>query len=355
MSNDTQQLDYERIRILYAAMNRIFVGGFLLTLFLAFIIKEHMATNLVLIWFCSTVSLYIPRLYTTRLFNKKIENNQITPANVLKWETVWILTTVPLLAAFTSLLYYPIGNEQLDIVATFLVILASGSILSYATSFKSIIASFCVIYIPLIIRYLIAGDQHFFIYSLFYALVTIVFSSYAMSLHRTLIENIQLKIDNESHALKDPLTRLWNRRGLYLHLNTILPHAIRNNEPLGVIIMDVDRFKEYNDTYGHNAGDDALINVATCIEKEGRKEDLIVRYGGEEFLAVIPNADINKLTNITERIFHAIRNNTNVTVSAGLAAHTAEINFDQLINMADEALYAAKAAGRNQYKIASKT
>jgi len=355
MTNETQQLDYERIRILYNSMNRIFIGGALLVLFLGFIIREKMAIHLVIIWVSLTLAFYIPRLVTTWMFNKKIKSGQLNSSNVLIWEVYWILTTVPVLVSFSSLLYYPLADSQINIIATFLVIMASGSILSYASSLKSIAASFCAIYIPLIIRYTLIEDEDAATFVTFYILLVAVFSSYALSLHRTLIENIQLKIDNEHNALKDPLTQLWNRRGLYLHLNKIIPRSIRKHETLGIILIDVDNFKEYNDTYGHNAGDDVLINVATCIEQEGRSSDLVVRYGGEEFLAVIPDTNTEHLKEITERIFQSVRSNTNITISAGLALQTPGNNFGQIINQADTALYEAKRAGRDQYQIAKQS
>jgi len=349
MIKNSQQLDFERMRILYSSMNRIFIGGVLLLLFLSFVLKEHLDTSLVVIWTSVTFSLYMPRLFVAWLFHRKIESKEITPSNVLVWEKYWVLTTVPLLASFSSLLYFPLEYSQLHIVATFLVILASGSILSYATSMKSILASFAVIYLPLIVRYFLVDTMDSLILTFFYILVAAVFANYARSLNKTLIENIQLKIDNENNALQDPLTQLWNRRGLHLHLDKIIPRAIRNKEAMGVILFDVDHFKNYNDTHGHSAGDEILTQVSSCIKKEGREEDLIVRYGGEEFLAVIPNTNIEHLINITERIMKSVRSNTDVTISAGIAINEMDINFDRLIDVADKALYDSKRSGRDQY------
>ena len=349
MIDKSQQLDYERIRILYAAMTRIFVGGALLLLFLAFIIREHMDTGLVVFWATFTFLLYFPRLFTTWLFNKNIQNGKITPLNVLVWEKYWILTTIPLLGSFSSLVFYPLGSTQLHIVATFLVILASGSILSYATSIKSILASFTVIYVPLVVKYFSIGDVDSIILGIFYILLVIVFFTYASSLNHTLIENIQLKIDNENNALKDPLTQLWNRRGLYLHLEKIIPRVARNKQALGVILLDVDHFKKYNDTHGHTAGDDILVKVAECIAHEAREEDLIVRYGGEEFLIVIPDTSVEHLKQISARLLTSVQESTDVTISAGISIENTQIDIEHLINVADEALYTAKRTGRNRY------
>jgi len=353
MNIDQQQLDYERIRFLYNAMSRILIGGVSLALFMGTILTQHLEMQLVATWTGVTLCLYVPRVMITRLFHKKIQNNEINPSNILIWENLWLITTTLALAAFSSLLFFPLANEQLIIISLFLIALSAGSIMNCATSTRTIIASGIVIFIPLVIRFLQVGEQNYTALAFFFIACSAMFANYAMSLNKSLVENIQLKISSEQNSLKDPLTGLYNRRGLYFYLNKIIPQSLRNNEHFGIIIIDVDNFKNYNDNFGHSTGDEALINAASCIEKEGRDGDLVVRYGGEEFLVILPAINIHTLTEVTERIFNSIRCNTNITISAGLAIHHPDLNFDQLIDLADEALYAAKHAGRNQYKVAS--
>jgi len=348
-----QQLDYERIRYLYIGMNRILFGGVSLALFMAAILSQHLEIRLVATWTTLTLILYVPRVFLTRQFNKNIKNNKINPSNILVWEHLWLITSVMTLSAFSSLLFFPLANEHLTIVALFLMVLAAGSVMNYTTSATTIIATGAVIFVPLVIRFLQVGEQSFTALAFFFIACAAMFANYAICLSKNVVENIQLKINSEQNSLKDPLTGLYNRRGLYFYLNKIIPQSLRNNEPFGIIIIDVDHFKSYNDDYGHSIGDEALVNASACIEKEGREGDLAVRYGGEEFLVVLPNTRLDTLIEVTERIFKSIRVNTNITISAGLAMHHPGLNFDQLIDLADEALYAAKDAGRNQFKLAN--
>ena len=88
MSVDQQQLNYERIRLLYSAMSRILIGGVSLALFMGIILTEHLEIHLVIIWTSITLLLYVPRVIVTRLFNKKIQDKQINPSNVLMWENL---------------------------------------------------------------------------------------------------------------------------------------------------------------------------------------------------------------------------------------------------------------------------
>lgn len=352
MRVDRQQVDFERIRVLYSAMKRILVGGVLLILALGLIINETLESSLVLLWVGVTILSYLPRVIFTSIFNKKIINKQITASNVLIWEQYWIITTVPVLAAFTALLFFPVADEVLVFIAVVLLILSSGSTMVYATSMKTIIASYSVIFIPLFIRFLMVGEPTYIILGFTFLACFIVFHSYALSLNRTLVENIELKIESENNSLKDPLTSLLNRRGMYLYLDKIIPHSIRNELPFGIILLDIDHFKKYNDTHGHTAGDDLLVKISSLIESEAREGDLVVRYGGEEFLLVVPETNMSRLKEYTDRIFNIISRECNVTFSAGLAIHAPDLSIDQLIILADDALYAAKHAGRSQYKIA---
>lgn len=166
--------------------------------------------------------------------------------------------------------------------------------------------------------------------------------------------------DGLQDSVKDPLTGLHNRRYLDAHFKRRIDAARKAGEPLSVIIFDLDQFKSINDQHGHMAGDAALIAFASVLRDEVRVADLVCRYGGEEFVVVLPGADYEQAAMAAERVNVRLKisripeiNRCRLTVSAGVA----EMNADErtgagLLNRADNALRRAKLNGRDQVAVA---
>ncbi|HYH53091.1 MAG TPA: sensor domain-containing diguanylate cyclase [Solirubrobacterales bacterium] len=152
-------------------------------------------------------------------------------------------------------------------------------------------------------------------------------------------------------ARRDSLTGLPNRRALEEQMPQAMARARRSRSALSVAILDIDRFKDYNDTHGHLAGDEVLRACARAWDAALRAEDTIVRFGGEEFLVLLPDTDTEQAAEIIERL----RENTPMgqTCSAGLAGWDHVESIDELLRRADEALYLAKASGRDQLALAT--
>ncbi len=165
-------------------------------------------------------------------------------------------------------------------------------------------------------------------------------------------------------AIRDPLTGLFNRRYLEESLEREISKAKREKIPLGLIMLDADHFKNFNDTYGHIAGDIVLKHLSKLLVKNSRKEDIACRFGGEEFVLVLPGADkaiakqraeeLRLIVETGKPILHRKKELPNITISLGVSllpdhGKTA-IN---LIAAADKALYLAKDEGRNRVIIAS--
>lgn len=159
-------------------------------------------------------------------------------------------------------------------------------------------------------------------------------------------------------ARTDPLTGLGNRLRMQEDLEILGARTERYGQTYCAILLDIDFFKLYNDNYGHPAGDEVLRRVAAAIESHCRSGDTAYRYGGEEFLIILPEQDLKTGAAIAERmrrtleelrVEHEYSPAGFVTVSAGVAAFSGEEKktTDELLNRADEALYRAKAAGRN--------
>jgi diguanylate cyclase (GGDEF)-like protein/PAS domain S-box-containing protein len=147
-------------------------------------------------------------------------------------------------------------------------------------------------------------------------------------------------------ATHDSLTGLPNRRCLEEQLPREMARARRSRSPLCVAIVDIDHFKAYNDTHGHLAGDEVLRECARAWDSSLRAEDTIVRFGGEEFLVLLPDTDPEQAVEIVERL--RMTTPMGQTCSAGLACWDFVEVIDDLLGRADKALYMAKAGGRNQ-------
>ena len=179
---------------------------------------------------------------------------------------------------------------------------------------------------------------------------------------RDLTEEKQAQIALEQLATRDGLTGLANRRCFDHTLLAEWQRALRQQQPLSLLMVDVDNFKQYNDAYGHVGGDDCLKRIATAVASEMRANDLVARYGGEEFAVILPNQSLKGAAIVAERIrcrVEALRlpnlgtAKRYVTVSIGAATAIASHDHQpaQLVATADAALYRAKHMGRNRISL----
>lgn len=167
----------------------------------------------------------------------------------------------------------------------------------------------------------------------------------------------RLIINSEQNANVDTLTGSFNRRWLEHIYNRESTRCAFNGQPLSVLMLDVDRFKDYNDQHGHLAGDHALCLVVDTLGKLLRPSDSLVRYGGEEFVILLPDMGLDDARNVGERLRQSLDEITSfrspigtlpgVTISIGVAPMQPNDDLKKLIQIADQALYQAKAQGRN--------
>jgi diguanylate cyclase (GGDEF)-like protein len=159
--------------------------------------------------------------------------------------------------------------------------------------------------------------------------------------------------DLQAKAVKDVLTGLFNREYMNETLNDKILEAKRERRPISISMLDIDYFKHINDTYGHLYGDEVLREIALLLVKNLRNSDIVIRYGGEEFLIIMPYTDeknahlkIDKLRMIIQE--HVFSNKIKITVSAGVYQYRDEEGICDFIDEADKRLYKAKNSGRNR-------
>jgi diguanylate cyclase (GGDEF)-like protein/PAS domain S-box-containing protein len=172
------------------------------------------------------------------------------------------------------------------------------------------------------------------------------------------IESLQASLREQ--AIRDPLTQLYNRRFLSETIEHEFHRAQRLSQPLSIVMLDIDHFKVINDTYGHATGDAYLVMLANALQQQIRKSDIVCRYGGEEFLLVLPDTAADVAAQLAEKLRLIFADAVQViagqeiktTISMGIASYPAHgTDYNEIINKADRALYISKHKGRDQVTI----
>ena len=176
------------------------------------------------------------------------------------------------------------------------------------------------------------------------------------------LSGIELRNRLHEDSIRDPLTKLYNRRFMDETLYRELLRARRAEQPVSVIILDIDKFKQVNDEHGHDAGDQVLVELAGQLTRSVRDEDIVYRYGGEEFVIILPGASLDTAREralAVSRDVRRVRVETakapiKMTISAGVATYPEHGDSkEQLLAQADKALYLAKQSGRDRIELAT--
>lgn len=177
------------------------------------------------------------------------------------------------------------------------------------------------------------------------------------------MQNARIHREQQILAITDSLTGLYNRRKFFEMANSELERSRRFNRPLSILMLDLDHFKDYNDTYGHQSGDELLSQLASSLSSSLREFDTLARYGGDEFVLLLPEVDEQNAQKVAKRLISQLENmkitiqkpngtQTNLTMSVGIASYPKDgDDVSSLIKAADRALYQAKEAGRNRTMI----
>ena len=170
-------------------------------------------------------------------------------------------------------------------------------------------------------------------------------------------ERVRMMEKLQKLAITDGLTKLHNSRSFYSQIEVEVDRFNRYKHPLSLLLLDIDHFKHYNDTYGHLEGDKVLVRISQIIRSCLRKLDTAYRYGGEEFTVILPETTCEEASNVAERIRIAVKaekfdpdsqNDIIITISIGVTQYSPEEELSAFIQRADKAMYSSKQNGRNK-------
>jgi len=374
MTNQERLLYNEQLKVVYGQTGLAVVGGFFVGVIFIRIFWDVTDHTILLSWLACLAITCVIRLpvyfsYTHRQDDGDVVfwSNLFTLfsfTNAVVWGSVWLV-------------FFPIEDPIYPLIAALWAIgFASSSVSAYSISVKVTLSVFLPVMLPAILYLFLSGSEvNIYLGSAMSIYIAVIIRA-ILPVNRSMLTAIRLNFEKEKEieerikvenklqllSLQDPLTGLSNRRHLDEVLSSELRRAQRESSELSLIMIDIDSFKMYNDTYGHQQGDTCLKQVCAVIQQTvHRPGDLAARYGGEEFALVLPNTKTESASliaaSIREKLFdqnitHSstdVEGVDRVTISAGIVTIKPEPGttvFD-IVQLADDALYNAKANGRN--------
>ncbi len=344
------EIDFERIKLLYQAGRNGMVSIFLIISLFPLLVLHRLDNKVLAIWTFLIIAVNLPRIFVLKSFNRRIADNSIVLSNVKRWEYYFILgfCASGILWSATAFLPYQ-GDVVICLILVALVQVGISSVVvsMYSSSRIMVLLYLSITLVPPMLKLFSTGNRTLMLVGAIGLVFFLILIRAVMEQSRNLIDFISLKIQNDEFSKKDILTGLWNRRQLYYVVEKLIPRSLRHHEIFSIIMMDIDFFKRYNDSRGHAAGDELLKKISLLIQQTIRDEDVAVRYGGEEFLLILTLASTREAYEIGERVRQAVKQETEVTISGGIATFAAAKSFDEMTREADNLLYKAKASGRD--------
>jgi diguanylate cyclase (GGDEF)-like protein len=380
--NDTKKHVFaEQVRLMYGQTKKFIIGGLLSGLILCAILWDVIDRVYIISWFAAIVLLLALR---GALYIAFISYHQKS-LHLSFWSSAFVLLTAIYGVAMGSIsISIHLTNDLAYhfVVTAWLIGYSGLGATAYSMKYRAVLALFIPIQGMLIVSLILAGTTlHLLTVAATLIWCFMVFSS-TLPVNRSMLEAIKLnhqlglEIEKRTEAekqlyelsIEDGLTGLFNRRHFETIFEKELKRANRARAELSIALIDLDSFKQFNDTYGHQAGDDCLRRVSKAIRKHAnRSSDLVARYGGEELVVLLPNTNSEQAIQLAERmrigvkelaiphVTSKVANNSIVSVSIGIATLEPSVSLDKfdLLQKADKALYKAKAEGRNQTVVSS--
>jgi len=380
MIEEKHHVVIEQVHLMYAQTNKSIIGGGITCSILCLILWGVIEQVYILTWLSMVLFALASRWILYRVFIKQVKGEK----NIRRWGTIYMLMTFAygLIIGATSLVIHLVDSPSYHfLVVAWLVAYGSLGVSAYSMSYKAVLSLFSPMITILIISLVSAGSTLYLLtaaavivwsFMMFNTMLPINLAMRnAIKLNYKLNIEIERRKEVEKRLLElsstDGLTGLFNRRYFNEVIAKELSRAKRTDTNISLIFIDIDSFKQFNDTYGHQAGDDTLKKVSnTLSEIICRPSDLAARYGGEELVALLPNTNSINAFNLAEKIRMQVQelsiphsesrsnNSDYVSISVGIATlgFNAYPYQEDIIFLADKALYKAKEAGRNNTIIA---
>lgn len=345
------QLDLQRIQMLFQQAGFTYVGISVSSAVVVYTILPVLHWQITLAWLMFSLLAIPIRIFLYTGFNAELKSGHLSIERAKIWEQRWVIVASLPAIAFASSGYLPYSGQHLIIflfIGLVLVSMIAGSVVSSTTSIKTVMVFINFSLIPFIVRCFMETGEYYWALGFLFLVFYIVFISLARRMNHTVLEAIKLQIERQEMANKDSLTGLWNRRKLFDVLEKM------TDKPYSILLIDVDHFKQFNDDKGHSKGDEKLNEISLSIVRSVNKKDLVVRYGGEEFLVLLTETSAQHAKKVAHNIRERVIIDSASTVSIGIADTELEKDFDKLIDFADKAMYQAKSDGRNCVRIATK-
>ncbi len=349
----------DKLQLLYQRFSpAVYVSTFAAIILIAMLwpVQDH---TVLLIWLTVLIITALGRIY---LF---IRYRQVAPQgqDVLAWGKPYFitLTLTTLTWGVGSLFIMPVdSNAHQAIIYCVLIGFCGGAVSYYSAHRLMTLVTISIILFPSTLWFLLRGDQ----LMVGLAILALVFFLSAIratkgissAVHQNYLMIHQLEISKENAeklARIDELTKLYNRRAFYENGKMLVSYCQRHSEIISVIIMDIDNFKNINDSFGHAAGDAVLEHISMLLRQKFRKSDVSARIGGEEFGILLPTANPEIAEKLAEELRQGIEelsvvfNEEVLKVTASLGVTSGDSDIDTLVKHADIAMYRAKESGRN--------
>lgn len=378
-----KRLYAEQVKILYSNSEFSMLASIINSIILTVILWNQFNKNHLLIWFSAVLLISLGRYYLIYKYKKSMASRYYKADKWCKLMFTGIFL-IGIVWGTAGVVFFPVNSLPHQTFMTLILGgMIAGSVPVYSIFYPVFTIFALTVILPIAVRFFLFNELIQSATGTVILVFGAVMLAAAKKMNSTTIFSMQLKFENRdliysllsekerveklNHELeskrkkllemtrRDGLTQLFNHNYIYECLDIEIAKSKRYKKELSIIMFDIDHFKQINDTYGHQKGDEVLKRIAEQLIRDTRRVDYLGRYGGEEFLIVLPETGIENAVRVAERIRVNIENiiwndiDKRITISGGVKEYSGE-SITEFVAAADILLYAAKQKGRNQIK-----